>query len=130
MAFLIKVADTRGTLKLCIPASAIEAIGDTFSQAWHRARRQPTMEEVARLSTNLGRVPLAVTAHLSTTVSARELIALRPGDVMTLGRTAGQPVTVSVGALPAYAGQLVVHNGSLAIRVERHVPDADEGAFE
>ena len=130
VAFLIKVADTRGTLKLCIPASAIEAIGDTFSQAWHRARRQPTMEEVARLSTNLGRVPLAVTAHLSTTVSARELIALRPGDVMTLGRNAGQPVTVSVGALPAYAGQLVVHNGSLAIRVERHVPDADEGAFE
>ena len=47
----------------------------------------------------LGRVPLAVTAQLSTTLSARDLIALRPGDVVTLGRSSGQPVTVSVGEL-------------------------------
>jgi len=130
VAFLIKVADTRGTLKLCIPASAIEAIGDTFSQAWQRARRQPTAEEAARLATNLGRVPLAVTAHLSTTVSARDLIALRPNDVVTLGRNAGQPVTVSVGDLPAYTGHLMVHNGNLAIRVERQTASADEGVVE
>jgi flagellar motor switch protein FliM len=117
VAFLIKVAETRGTLKLCIPASAIEAIGDTFSHAWQRSRRQPTNDEASRLAVNLARVPLGVTAHLSTVLSARELIALRPGDVVSLGRNAGQPVTISVGELPAYSGQLVVQNGNLAVRV-------------
>jgi flagellar motor switch protein FliM len=130
VAFLIKVAETRGTLKLCIPASAIEAIGETFSQAWQRSRRQPTTEEAAYLSMNLGRVPLGVTAHLSTTVSARELVALRPGDVLTLGRNAGQPVTVSVGDLASYVGHLLVHNGNLAVRVDGDAPGLDEGALE
>jgi flagellar motor switch protein FliM len=128
VAFLIKVAGTRGTLKLCIPASAIEAIGDTFSQAWARARRQPNAEEAARLATNLGRVPLEVTAQLSTTVSARELVALRPGDILSLGHKAGHPVIVSVADLPAYMGQLVVQNGSLAVRVEAEATNAGEGA--
>jgi flagellar motor switch protein FliM len=130
VAFRIKVAETRGTLKLCIPASAIEAIGDTFSRAWQRTGRQSTAEEAQRLAANLGRVPLSVTAHLSTTVSARELIALRRGDVVTLGRNAEQPVTVSVGELAAYAGHLVVNNGNLAIRVEKHASEMDEGAEE
>ena len=130
VAFLIKVADTRGTLKLCIPASAIEAVGDSFAHAWHRARRQPTAEEVARLSTNLGRVPLEVTAHLSTSVSARELLALRVGDAVTLSRKANQPVTVSVGDLPAYTGHLVAHNGNLAVRVERQTSPTEEGSPE
>jgi flagellar motor switch protein FliM len=125
--FLMKIGETRGTLKLCIPASAIEAVGDSFSQSHNRAAKVPSGDETARLAANLGRVPLAVTAHLSTTLSARELVALRAGDVLTLGRHTGQPVTVSIGSLAAYVGHLTVQNGSLAIRVQGNVPEPGEG---
>ena len=126
ISFLVKVAETRGTLKLCIPASAIEEIGDTLAQAGAPVRAQPTAEDAARLAANLGRVPLAVTAQVSTMLSARELVALRPGDVISLGRKAGQPVTVTVGDLAAYIGQMVVNNGSLSVRVEAQATNADE----
>ena len=127
--FLVKIGETRGTLKLCIPASAIEAVGDSFSQSRSRAARVPSGEDTARLAANLGRVPLGVTAHLSTTLSARELVALRPGDVLTLGRHTGQPVTVSVGSQPVYVGHLTVQNGSLAIRVQAHTAEPGEGTL-
>jgi flagellar motor switch protein FliM len=126
MPFLMRVGETRGTLKFCIPASALEAIGDTFSQAWQR-RRQPTAEETARLAANLGRVPLAVAAQLSTRLTARELLALRPGDIVSLGRNAGQPVTIHIGDLPTYAGQLVTQNSSLAVRVTGDAADSVDG---
>ena len=58
----MKVGETRGMLNLCIPASAIEAIGDKFVQGSQRTRRQPTAEESAWLAANLCRVPVPVTA--------------------------------------------------------------------
>jgi flagellar motor switch protein FliM len=128
--FVVKLGETRGTLKLCLPASAVEAVGESFSQSQSRAPRVPSDEDTARLAANLGRVPLDVTAHLSTTLSARELVALRPGHVLTLGRHTGQPVTVSVGSQAAYVGHLTVQNGSLAIRVQGNAPEPGEGSFE
>lgn len=128
LVFDVRVGESRGMLNVCIPASAIESVGETFAQAWHRTRRQPTPEESARLAANLGRVPLSVTAQLSTSMSARELIALRPGDVLSLGHSSGQPVSVYVGELPAFVGQLTQRNGSLAISVQGNANGGGEGA--
>lgn len=128
LTFAIKVADVAGTLRLCIPAAIFEAAGDSVAHAWQLTRRQRTAEEATHLYTNLGRVPLAVSAQLETTLAARELIALAPGDVLSLGHHSGQPVTVSVGAVSAYVGQLVVHQGSLAVRVQGHPADQHDAA--
>jgi len=93
-------------VNLCIPAAAIEAVGEAFAQGWQRSRRQPSPDEEAWLNINLGRVPLPVTALLETTLSARELIALQPGDVLSLGRAASQPVAVHVGQVHRFSGRL------------------------
>lgn len=128
LTFSIKVADIAGTLRLCIPAAVFEAAGDSVAQAWQLTRRQRTAAEATHLYANLGRVPLAVSAQLSTTLAARELIALAPGDVLSLGHHSGQPVTVSVGEVAAYVGHLVVHQGSLAVRVQGHPADQHDAA--
>lgn len=125
LLFSVKVAETKGTLKLCLPATAIEALGERFLHVRHRTR-PPSEDEAAHLAANLGRVPLAVNAQLSTVLSARELVSLQVGDVLSLGRASGQPVTVSIGDHPAFAGQLLVHNGSLAVRVASETGDADK----
>ena len=117
LGFTVRVGDTRGTLNLCIPASAIEAVGSSFEQAWQRTRRQPTTDETARLTANLGRVPLLVTAQLETVFPARELLAMQPGDVVHLGHSSAQPVTVQVGTQPAFLGHLTQRNGRIAISV-------------
>jgi flagellar motor switch protein FliM len=130
LGFAVRVGETRGTLNLCIPASAIEAVGSSFERAWHRTRRQPTAEETARLTANLGRVPLSVTAQLSTALPARELLAMQPGDVVHLGHSAQQPLTVQVGTQPAYLGHLTLQNGRIAISVQGDATPPAEGATE
>lgn len=130
LGFSVRVGETRGMLNLCIPASAIEAVGSSFERAWHRTRRQPTAEETARLTANLGRVPLSVTAQLETAFSARELLAMRPGDVVHLGHSSGQPVAVQVGGESAFLGHLTQRNGRIAISITGDAADPAEGAAE
>jgi len=118
LGFDVKVADVRGMLNLCIPATAIEATGDRFVQGSQRTRRQPTKDEEAWLTANLGRVTVPVTAMLETTLAAEELLKLRPGDVVALGHSVNQPIDVLVGKISRFAGRLAQNGHSMAVRVE------------
>lgn len=122
LVFDIRIAETRGMINLCIPATAIEAVGEAFAQGWQRTRRQPSPDEEAWLHANLGRVQLPVTALLETTLSARDLIALKPGDVLSLGRAAGQPVEVHVGSVRRFTGRLTrCGDGGAGVQVESFI---------
>jgi flagellar motor switch protein FliM len=105
-------------LNLCIPATAIEATGDRFVQGSQRTRRQPTKDEEAWLSANLGRVTVPVTAMLETTLAAEELLKLRPGDIVALGHSITQPIDVLVGRVNRFAGRLAQNGHGMAVRVE------------
>jgi flagellar motor switch protein FliM len=121
LVFDIRIAETRGMVNLCIPAAAIEAVGEAFAQGWQRTRRQPTAEEETALHANLGRVQLPVTALLETTLPARDLIALKPGDVLSLGHAAAQPVDVHVGSVRRFNGRLTRSGGGAGVIVESFV---------
>ena len=118
LVFDIRIGDSRGMLNLCIPASAIESIGESFAQGWHRTRRRPTPVEEAWLHANLARVPVPVSAVLETTISAREVLALRPGDVIVLGQQVSGPVSVHVATVPRFTGQLTRDGHRVGVLVE------------
>lgn len=118
LVFDIRLAETRGMLNICIPAAAIEAVGEAFAQGWQRSRRQQTPEEQAWLRTNLGRVALPVTALLETSLSARELLALKPGEIVALGHPAANPVDVHVGQLRRYCGRLTATSQGAGVLIE------------
>ena len=118
LVFDIRIAETRGMVNICIPAAAIEAVGEAFEQGWQRNRKQPTPEEEAWLHANLGRVRLPVTAVLETTLSARDLIALKPGDVLALGHPAAQPVDIHIGQIRRHGGHLTRHGTAAGVRIE------------
>lgn len=119
LAFEMRVAEARGMINLCFPASAMESVEDRFAQGWQRARRQPTAAEQAHLAANLGRIPLKVSTMLETRLAARELLALKPGDVLSLGHPASSPVDVRVGQVRRFAGRLTTTDAGAAVRVER-----------
>ena len=54
---------------------------------------------------------LPVTALLETTLPARDLIALEPGDVLSLGHGATQPIDVHVGSVRRFSGRLTRKGG-------------------
>jgi flagellar motor switch protein FliM len=115
LGFEVRVGDTRGLLTLCIPASAIDAVRARFSRGLPRSTRQPSEADRQRLREALARVPLPVSATLDAAVPARDLVSLRPGDVLSLGRAAGQPVDVRVAGSVKFGGRLVVRGGHTAV---------------
>jgi len=118
LAFDIKIGDRRGALRLCIPA-AIESLEEKVAQGWHRTRTALTPLEVAHLQANIGRVPLTVTALLETRFEAHELLALREGDVIALGRSAADPIDVHVGDVRRFTGRLTTSERGVAIVIEQ-----------
>jgi len=128
LGFDVRIGESRGMLSICIPAASIESMEDRVAQGWHRQPRIPTDIEIARLRTNLGRVPLAVTALLETRLLARDLVDLEPGDVLTFARSASQPIDVHVGAVPRFAGRLTAASGVTAVRIEAHGHEQNPGA--
>ena len=87
-------------------------------QGSQRTRRQPTAEEAAWLATNLGRVPVSVTAQMSATIAARDLMRLKVGDVVALGKSAATPVDVQIGGLSRFAGRLSQDGHRVQVRLE------------
>jgi flagellar motor switch protein FliM len=118
MGFDVRIAETRGMLNLCLPATLIEAVGARFAQGWHRMRREPTPAEQKRLYENLSRVPLPVTAVIETQIPAKDLFELRPGDVISLGRGLRESVDVLVGGSPKYHGRLMRLDQGLGVAIE------------
>jgi flagellar motor switch protein FliM len=127
MAFDMRFAEVRGQLNLCIPTAVIEAVGERFEQGAQRTQRQPTPQEEAWLSANLGRVAIPVTAMIASTLSAGELLKLRRGDVLGLGHSVQQPIDIQIGQATRYLGRMSTDGGALAIRVESRA-DAAAGA--
>ena len=118
LAFDISIAENRGMLSISIPAAAIETMEEKVTQGWNRTRRQPTPQEEARLAANLGRVPLEVTTLLETTMPARELLALRAGDVIALGHSAQAPVEIQIGGIRRFSGRLTAEHGGVGVTVD------------
>ena len=127
LAFEIRISDSRGMVSICFPASTIESMEEKFAQGWHRTRRQPTPVEEARLTANLGRIPLPVTTLLETRLAARDLLAIKPGDVVSLGHAASRPVDVHVGEVRRFLGRLTTSATGAAVRVERVSGEPENG---
>ena len=118
LGFDVRIGEARGMLNVCIPASVIESVGASFTQTWHRTRREPTVSDRRHLHDNISRVKLRVTANLDTTLPARELLMLAPGEVVSLGHLLRDPLEIRVQDSSKFTGRLVVREGLTAVRVE------------
>jgi flagellar motor switch protein FliM len=118
VVFDMRIGEARGMMNLCMPASIVEASGAQVTQASHRHRREPSETDRAWLRENLSRVPMNVTALLESRLATRDLLALAPGDVVSLGVPSHQAIDIRVGGSLKFQGRLTVDGGRLGVRVE------------
>lgn len=118
LGFDMRLGDARGMLNLCVPATAIEAVGASFAQTWHRFRREPTAADRRSLHENLAQVVVAVEAGLETSLRARELVDLRPGDVLSLGFPVRQSLNVRVRGASKFSGRLRAAGHRATLRID------------
>jgi flagellar motor switch protein FliM len=96
--FSVRVAEASGMLHLCVPA----ALGSSLGKSGTGTPREPAVAETQRMLQNLSPVRVPVTAVLPTELSAREILALRPGDVLSLSRSTRDPIEVRAWHTPKF----------------------------
>jgi flagellar motor switch protein FliM len=96
IGFDIRIGEARGMLNFCLPATAIESVGDSFTHTWYRTHREPTLDDRQQFWRSLGHLPVQVAATVETSLSARDVLDLAPGDVIALGHRLGEPLQVRV----------------------------------
>src|SRR3954452_17847955 len=80
-------------------------------------------------------VPVELAVEIGRTeMTIRETLGLGPGSIVTLDRTAGEPVDLLVNGQPIARGEVVVIDGEFGLRVTEvvvraaHVPAANDAA--
>ena len=116
--FSLMVGDVKGLVSLCMPASVIESASAQFVHQWPRQRRESSTDERAWMAENLNRARVPVEPQIRTTASARTVLGLVPGDVLTLPLAADRPIDVYAGGVRKLTGRLASERNRLLVVVE------------
>ena len=124
IGFDIRIGDARGMLNFCLPATAIETVGDQFTHTFYRSHREPTLDDRHQFWRTLGHLPVNVAATVSTTLPARDVLELAPGDVIALGHRVTEPLEVRVADAIKFEALPMQEMGRAGVRVLHPVKTA------
>jgi flagellar motor switch protein FliM len=126
--FHVQIADARGMMSLCLPAITLEPIIHCFNQSSYSRSREVPPSQTRGLVRNLSQVRFPVAAEIrGTRAVVGDLMRLAPGDVLRLEHRVEQPVTVSVGGVPKFTGDLAARDRRKAVRLREKVKAETEG---
>ncbi len=120
VSFEIAMGEASGSMNLCIPFMVVEPIMAEFAvqNLFTRARGHPEASNVAAIHDALSVSQLDCVGYLAeTTVTPRELLALKSGDILQTGKPADGSLLLCVRGRPKYRGVPVLYRGKRALRI-------------
>ena len=121
VVFNVQVGEVNGVVNLCIPAGVVETASAQFLQAWPKQRREVSERESAWITEHLAQVPLSVVPMIRATMPAPAVLALQPGEIVSLPLAADRPIDVVVGGRRKMTGRLSADQGRLVVTVTDRV---------
>lgn len=104
----VRIASTGGVASLCIPFNALQPVLDELTTNALEAGRLSIDPLGLRLSLgeSLSDAPLPVSVHFTqVTMTAAEVVALTPGDLVALHHHVDQPLEIAVGGVARFQGR-------------------------
>lgn len=121
-SFDLEMENIRGTVQLVIPYSTVEPIRQHLASGMQAEGADADASWADQLTQHLRAVTIEATVLLgTTTITIRELLDLRVGDVLALDQDAGEPLRLQVGGREKYRVTPVARAGHIAVRVEEPV---------
>lgn len=121
ISFELTIGDVRGMMNLCIPYNSIERVSNRLSaNNWgNYGRTAATEASMALVSQRLEEAPVELVVTLAeSTITTKDLLELRVGDIITTDQDAGGPMEVSVEGVPKFHARPGAYRGHKAICVE------------
>ena len=128
IGFEIKIGARAGTMSICIPFNVIEpVIGKLAAQSWLAySRKASTQDQVRNVTQNLRHAEVQMRAYLGETkLTVGDLLALAPGDIITLDKLIDRDFVLRVEGRNKYAGRVGQLRGNRSIQITRKVPPGE-----
>lgn len=121
ICFEVRMGECSGMLNLCIPFPVIEPVMSNFStiQTWFSYRKTADEEDCRRKMTEgVNQAPLALSCFIAQTrISLRQLIELKPGDIIMTEKPVTSPMMMLVEGKPKYLGTPGTYKSKKAFRI-------------
>ena len=116
--FEIEVEYSSGILTLCMPYSTLEPVRERLQAGFQSEQLEADRGWIERLRRNIAKSRAEISVELGgTEISARDIVNMKPGDVIPLDQYASDAVTVSVEGIPKYRGYPGIYKGNQAVRI-------------
>ena len=129
-----KVGDVEGMMNLCIPYLTIEPIISKLSaQYWYSSvRRGTTTENLNILRERLATVAVTLVAEIGKmNLPVREVLALKPGDIIRLDDTrVDDPMVLRIGNRQKFECRPGVVGNKLSVQITRKLEEIGQEDFE
>jgi flagellar motor switch protein FliM len=117
----VKMNDYEGRMQICVPCINLAELLDQ-AENYMKVKRKTKDEDIEKtkkdIFENLKQSRVDVRGVLgSTTVTLQELLYLQVGDVVTLDSARDSPITVKVGSLDWYQGEIGAKKNRMAVRI-------------
>jgi len=106
LAFDVRIGAETGEVSLCLPFSSMQAVLDEVTTSAHQAGHGVRDPQVLRhaLGDRVSDAPVQLAVRFNgVTLTSREIVALRPGDVVALDHRTDRPLAVCVGGVERFA---------------------------
>lgn len=119
MVFEIKIGEVSGFLNFCIPFLSIESIADKLSLQYRFATVKKQKEDsVGKVREMIDSVHIPVSVDLGQMpITIKELLELRSGDIINLGKSVNENLTVKISDQPKLVAKPGVVNRKKAVKV-------------
>jgi flagellar motor switch protein FliM len=126
----IKINNSEGMMNICLPHKVIEPIlPNLSSKMWFSdiSKKNITPEEKGMLKKQLSKSDLAIKAIIgSTDISVKELLNVRPGDVLVLNRKVSEPIDIFIDEQLKFKGIPGKNKNKVAIKIQNSLKKGDE----
>lgn len=105
LAFDVRIGPTSGEASLCMPFASLQPVLDDVTHTSRLAGRAVADPEVLRhaVADRVSDAPVDVSVHFrEITLTSREVVLLRPGDLLQLGHRVDRPLAVSVAGVDRF----------------------------
>ncbi len=129
MTFTIEMGGPTADMHICFPYSMVEPIRDILCSSMQSDHMVSDSRWVTMLTKELQGADVELVATLGTTrVSLRDILYMKPGDVIPINIT--ERIEAEVDGVPVLQCQYGVQNGQYALKVERYLAQHDSGSLK
>lgn len=114
------------TLTLCTPYSTIEPLRGKLATGFQSTRLEVDSGVARRMEVNVKQSTANLSVELATgTILAKDFMALKKGDIITLDKTPSEEAMVMIEGAPKFYGYVGSYRGNRALRITRDIPKND-----